>query len=284
YNQNGILSLDTIQSIINLGPEYISMLESVDGKLRLNEEAVGNLINAQRENVAQMLQQSLAADTLELAQQYLNESSNESAEANADAKIDADNLEESLANLAGSYLEASASATTYAYAVTRGLGGDQFGDKIEDFKDDVRDLYNTYQNLYNQIASVGAHKEYWTGVSSGASKAAKSAGSAAKSAEDEVQNLLDKLNNLRRQREEAAVSLTSDKAIEDNQKLLNQIYSLISGLQDGTVSAEEAAAALESFDDVVSQIKIEESTYKKLIDEQETLASDQIEIQDMLLE
>lgn len=284
YNQNGILSLDTIQSIINLGPEYISMLESVDGKLRLNEEAVGNLINAQRENVAQMLQQSLAADTLELAQQYLTESTNESAEANADAKIDVDNLEESLANLAGSYLEASASATTYAYAVTRGLGGDQFGDKIEDFKDDVRDLYSTYQNLYNQIASVGAHKEYWTGVSSGASKAAKSAGSSAKSAADEVQSLIDKLNDLRRQREEAAVSLTSDKAIEDNQKLLNQIYSLISGLQDGTVSAEEAAAALESFDDVVSQIKIEESTYKKLIDEQETLASDQIEIQDMLLE
>lgn len=280
YNQNGILSLDTIQSIINLGPEYISMLESVDGKLRLNEEAVGNLINAQRENVAQMLQQSLAADTLELAQQYLTESTNESAEANADAKIDADNLEESLANLAGSYLEASASATTYAYAVTRGLGGDQFGDKIEDFKSDVRDLYNTYQNLYNQIASVGADRDYWTGVSSGVEKT----GSAAKSAEDKVQSLIDKLNDLRRQREEAAVSLTSDKAIEDNQKLLNQIYSLISGLQDGTVSAEEAAAALESFDDVVSQIKIEESTYKKLIDEQETLASDQIEIQDMLLE
>lgn len=280
YNQNGILSLDTIQSIINLGPEYISMLESVDGKLRLNEEAVGNLINAQRENVAQMLQQSLAADTLELAQQYLTESTNESAEANADAKIDVDNLEESLANLAGSYLEASASATTYAYAVTRGLGGDQFGDKIEDFKSDVRDLYNTYQSFYDQIASVGANKEYWTGVSSGVEKT----GSAAKSAEDEVQSLIDKLNDLRRQREEAAVSLTSDKAIEDNQKLLNQIYSLISGLQDGTVSAEEAAAALESFDDVVSQIKIEESTYKKLVEEQETLASDQIEIQDMLLE
>ena len=280
YNQTGQLSIQTIESIISLGPGYITMLETVDGKLRLNEEAVGNLINAQRENVAQMLQQSLAADTLELAQQYLTESTNESAEANADAKIDVDNLEGSLANLAGSYLEASASATTYAYAVTRGLGGDQFGDKIEDFKSDVRDLYNTYQNLYNQIASVGANKEYWTGVSSSVEKTGK----AAKSAEDEVQSLIDKLNDLRRQREEAAVSLTSDKAIEDNQKLLNQIYSLISGLQGGTVSAEEAAAALESFDDVVSQIKIEESTYKKLIDEQETLASDQIEIQDMLLE
>lgn len=280
YNQNGILSLDTIQSIINLGPEYISMLESVDGKLRLNEEAVGNLINAQRENVAQMLQQSLAADTLELAQQYLTESTNESAEANKEAKIDSENLEQSLANLAGAYLDASASATTYAYAVTRGLGGDQFGDKIEDFKDDVRDLYNTYQSFYDQITSVGADRDYWTGVSSGVEKT----GGAAKSAEDEIQSLIDKLNDLRRQREEAAVSLTSDKAIEDNQKLLNQIYSLISGLQDGTVSAEEAAAALESFDDVVSQIKIEESTYKKLVEEQETLASDQIEIQDMLLE
>lgn len=288
YNQSGQLSLDTIQSIINLGPQYITMLETVDGKIRLNEESVGNLINAQKENVAQMIQQSLASDTLKIANEYLTTATDDTAQAQADAKNDSENLEQSLAGLSGRYLEASASASLFASSVAGALGPENFGENLQNFKNEVQQVYESYQGIYDQIRNIApSDKDYWTG----ATKSAKSAGSAAKStkseaekAAEEVQKLIDKLNDLRRQREEAAVSLTSDKAIEDNQKLLNQIYSLISGLQDGTVSAEEAAAALESFDDVVSQIKIEESTYKKLIDEQETLASDQIEIQDMLLE
>ena len=277
YNQNGVMSLNTIQSIINLGPEYIAMLETVDGKLRLNEEALEVLINAQRENVVQMLQQGLAADTLELANEYLQKATEETAEAQADATEESESLEASLSSLAGAYFEAAAGAVTYGEAAAGILGDDSLG---EDFKKRADELAETYKNIYDQVISVGADREYWTGASSAVEKTT----SAAKSAEDEIDNLIDKLNDLRRQREEAAVSLTSDKAIQDNQTLLNQIYALISGLQDGTVSAEEASAALEGFDDVVSQIKIEESTYKKLVSEQETLAKDQLELQDMVLQ
>lgn len=289
YNQTGQLSLDTIQSIINLGPQYISMLESVDGELRLNEESVGNLINAQKENVAQMLQQSLASDTLKIAQEYLTTATDETTGAQQNAEAESESLEGTLAGLSKTYLDVAASAASFSYAAANALGGnDAFGENLDDFRSQVEDVYSVYQNLYEQIKDIApSNKDYWTGVSSGA----KAAGGTAKGVKDdaekaakEIQNLIDKLNDLRRQREEAAVNLTSKEAIADNQELLNQIYSLISGLQDGTVSAEEATAALESFDDVVSKIKIEESTYKKLVDEQEQLASDQIEIQDMLLD
>lgn len=272
YNTYGQLSVDTIQSLVSLGPDYVSMLETSGGKIRLNEEAVGALINAQKENVVQMLQQALAADTLKLAQEYLEETTNNVATAQSDGKDDASEYAEQLDGVGYAALRAAAGLSTYGTAA-----GYQLGIDSEEFKERANELYDYYQGLISQVQKLGSGYDPWTGFSTGAKKSAKSA-------EDEIDKLLDKLNDLRRQREEAAVSLTSDKAIQDNQTLLNQIYALISGLQDGTISAEDATKALEGFDDVVSQIKIEESTYKKLVDEQETLAKDQLDLQDMVLE
>lgn len=277
YNQTGVLSISTIESIIGLGPEYISMLEVVDGKLRLNEEAVGNLINAQRENVIQMLQQGLAADTLELAQQHLKGTTDDVATAQGDATDDAKTLSEALGNVQYAAMRAASGLASYGEVASVLFDVERFGYNKEEFERQANELFELYSEVERQVLSIGDDRDYWTGASGGAKDAAKSAA-------DEIDNLIDKLNDLRRQREEAAVSLTSDEAIEDNQTLLNQIYALISGLQEGTISAEDAAKALEGFDDVVSQIKIEESTYKKLVDEQETLAKDQLDLQDMVLE
>lgn len=272
YNTYGQLSVDTIQSLVSLGPEYVSMLETSGGKIRLNEEAVGALINAQKENVVQMLQQALAADTLKLAQEYLEETTNDVATAQSDGKDDASEYAQQLDGVGYAALRAAAGLSTYGTAA-----GYQLGIDSEEFKERANELYEYYQGLIDQVQSLGSGYDPWTGFSTGAKKSAKSA-------EDEIDNLIDKLNDLRRQREEAAVSLTSDKAIQDNQMLLNQIYALISGLQDGTITIDEATKAFEGFDDVVSQIKIDESTYKKLVDEQETLAKDQLDLQDMVLE
>lgn len=277
YKQTGVLSISTIESIIGLGPEYISMLEVVDGKLRLNEEAVGNLINAQRENVIQMLQQGLAADTLELAQQHLKGTTDDVATAQGDATSDAKTLSEALGNVQYAAMRAASGLASYGEVASVLFDVERFGYNKEEFERQANELFELYSEVERQVLSIGDDRDYWTGASDGVKKGAKSA-------EDEIDKLLDKLNDLRRQREEAAVSLTSDEAIEDNQKLLDQIYALISGLQEGTISAEDAAKALEGFDDVVSQIKIEESTYKKLVDEQETLAKDQLDLQDMVLE
>lgn len=290
YNQTGQLSIQTIESIISLGPDYITMLESVDGKLRLNEEAVGNLINAQKENVAQMLQQSLASDTLKIAQEYLTTATGDTAQAQKDAKTDSDNLEQSISGLSGRYLEASASASLFANTVAGKLGPENFGENLQNFKNEVQEVYESYQSIYDLIRNIAPDdNDYWTGGSSSGSgssspKPVKDTKTDAEKAAEEVQKLIDKLNDLRRQREEAAVNLTSPDAIKDNDELLTQINNLITGLQNGTISAEEATDALKSFDDIVSQIKIEEDTYKKLVDEQKQLAEDEIQIQDMLLD
>lgn len=280
YNQTGILSISTIESIIGLGPEYISMLEVVDGKLRLNEEAVGNLINAQRENVIQMLQQGLAADTLELAQQHLKGTTDDVATAQGDATDDAKTLSEALGNVQYAAMRAASGLASYGEVASVLFDVERFGYNKEEFERQANELFELYSEVERQVLSIGDDRDYWTGASGGADDVKDDV----EDAQEQIDNLIDKLNDLRRQREEAAVSLTSDKAIQDNQTLLNQIYSLISGLQDGTITIEEATEALEGFDDVVSQIKIEEATYKKLVDEQETLAKDQLELQDMVLE
>ena len=45
YNENGYMSLDTLQSLLALSPEYLSSLEYVNGQLRINAEAEENLKN-----------------------------------------------------------------------------------------------------------------------------------------------------------------------------------------------------------------------------------------------
>lgn len=65
YNKSGEVSLDTLQALLNLSPEYLSMLNEENGKLVLNEEAILNKANAlieeRKQTALQMAYDRLAA-------------------------------------------------------------------------------------------------------------------------------------------------------------------------------------------------------------------------------
>ena len=61
YNSTGYVTMDTLQSLVQLEPKYLSMLESEDGKLKINTETTQALTDANIE----LARASLLADTIE---------------------------------------------------------------------------------------------------------------------------------------------------------------------------------------------------------------------------
>ena len=64
YNTTGMFSVDTVQSLLNLSPEYLSFLDYENGKVKLNEQAIQkkaqSLINEAKAQVYKTAEQKLA--------------------------------------------------------------------------------------------------------------------------------------------------------------------------------------------------------------------------------
>ncbi len=78
YNKNGYVSVDTLQSLIALDPQYMSMLEMENGQLKINGETAQTLTNtyielAKAELLANTLSQIAETNSLSKAQQVLGE-------------------------------------------------------------------------------------------------------------------------------------------------------------------------------------------------------------------
>lgn len=52
YNENGVISMDTFQSIIENGVQYLAYLRNEDGQLEINTESIRNLIQARKDQLA----------------------------------------------------------------------------------------------------------------------------------------------------------------------------------------------------------------------------------------
>lgn len=63
YNTNGAVSLDTLQNLINLNPQYVALLTTENGQLQLNEQAFKDLAIAEIE-AARAKQLNFALETI----------------------------------------------------------------------------------------------------------------------------------------------------------------------------------------------------------------------------
>ena len=58
WNKNGTYSLDTVQALLALEPKYLAMLVNENGQLKLNEQAMYDLVNAQLEEAKSKIYQN----------------------------------------------------------------------------------------------------------------------------------------------------------------------------------------------------------------------------------
>ena len=81
YNESQVFSLDTVQALLNLQPQYLSMLVEENGQLSLNEEAMMNVARALIEERKQLVINTAMERLKELESKNVTDAANTQAEA-----------------------------------------------------------------------------------------------------------------------------------------------------------------------------------------------------------
>jgi TP901 family phage tail tape measure protein len=87
YNETGLMSVDMIQQLLELDPEYVALLDFTANGLQMNEEATRNLIDAKKE----LIDASIALKSAEMADALASEYNAYATDAEYDATQKASN-------------------------------------------------------------------------------------------------------------------------------------------------------------------------------------------------
>lgn len=168
YNESQYLSIDTMQSLLQLQPEYLSMLYEENGQLKLNEDAIVDKCNALIEERKQTALQ-MAYDKLAAIERDENKASAESQSVAIDNNTDSLNTE--TVALSKNTVE------QYANRIARNdkSKGSAASQVIRDLEKELS-ILDKLGNNYNQI-------------SKSAKKAGKAGASGAKQAKDAQKEL-----------------------------------------------------------------------------------------------
>ena len=249
YNESQYLSLDTIQSLLNLQPEYLNMLVEENGQLKLNEDAIVDKCNALIEERKQTALQ-MAYDRLAAIERGENAQAANVQSASIDGNTDSLNTE--TAALSKNTVE------QYANRIARNdkAKGTAASQVIRDLEKELS-ILEKVGNSYTKIS--GSAKKAGKAGSSGA----KSATNAQKDLNKELQETLNKYK----------------KVISWIGKQYDKEIDKIKEAKDAAVDAEEEKIkALEKEKDyatgaIEKRIKALEKE-KKLLEEQKDLLNE----------
>lgn len=123
YNDNGYISFDNYQKILELGDGYLALLMDENGQLNLNEEAYKRVMQAKLQeltlNRVSTLLENILAMSKEEAQAYANAEANY---AEADSLTELVQAKYRLALAEAKTIDAKSGDTTYQDAINRSIG------------------------------------------------------------------------------------------------------------------------------------------------------------------
>lgn len=218
YDETGSLSIDTLQKLLGLGSEYLALIINEEGQVRLNEDAVNDLVAAKKE----LLDQLIAQQVEEYAVNKLHEYMSKSTEAMGDeAALAAGKIELAalaLAHFEGNEEGAKRAAEDFEEALHRlALSeGAYFEDWEEDWVSDVKNFRSGLTSLYS---STNTSSSGWRSTSS------KSSSSSSKSTKDEYLETLKSAVSLR----ESELTLMEHQGASQDEQIakMRQIQSAI---------------------------------------------------------
>lgn len=215
YNENGYLTVDTIQSLIEAGGDYISMLDITADGIYLNEEATNRLMQSQKENIDAMLQQAMTADVLETVQRYLAETTEDVEASTTDAGNAAETAAGQVADLATQAMNGAISMSEFNKQLKSVMGETAKNIDYSGLQSDLNGIINRYKNLSNVIGDLSVNQSAWS------NKAATSASNAAKSQTDAVKKELEAQKEAVKERYDAEIQALKDVQ-EENDRLQKQ--------------------------------------------------------------
>lgn len=164
YDEQGYLSIDTLNKIISLGDEYLQYLFDEEGNVRLDAEAFQELAQARINDIEAQALSNLAKNIQQItdeatATEYLAQKQND---------------------LANSYVDVAASAL-YAMSQISGFSNSEA----------LRGAYNSFKTQYEQIKGLFAKTRQGISVDFNGKSSSSSISSAVKDAEKAIKDYID---------------------------------------------------------------------------------------------
>lgn len=184
YNQTGLLTADMLQSLLELEPQYLELLEVKNGVMGINNDSLGDMINSNDVYMNQLMALKIAEETNALAIQIRNVATQDMTETEIEAALASITLADDVARVAFECLNGAGDADTFRNSIKNlgeqaGLSGsalDVFGNKVFGIFNTMQNLSTMFKNAQNAQNAGSRINRYYTprSSSSGSSGSGKS--------------------------------------------------------------------------------------------------------------
>lgn len=215
YNENGYLTVDTIQALISAGGDYISMLDFTANGIVLNEEATKRLLGEQQKNIDAMLQQAMTADVLETVQRYLAGTTEDVESSTVNAGNAAETAAGQVSELAVQAMNGAISMAEFNKQLKEVMGETASDIDYSGLQSELNDIINRYQDLSGVIGDLSVNQNAWS------NQAATAASNAAKEQTDAIKKELEAQKEAIKDRYDAEIQALKDVQ-EENDRLQKQ--------------------------------------------------------------
>lgn len=215
FNTNGYLSIDTIQALISAGGEYLSMLEFTSDGIRLNEDAVRRLIDAQTANIDALLSSAYASDVLRISEKYLGDAFSVAGDEASKATSQISGLNPQISQLIQNAWEGGDAAIHLAEGLAAISGSSIEGVDMKAYQEELDAARNNWINLGNEIRNSFNNQSAWS------NKVSSSAQNAAREQTNAIRKQLEAQKEAVRDRYDAEINALKDVQ-EENDRLARQ--------------------------------------------------------------
>lgn len=265
YNNNGYLSIDTLQSLLKLDDEYLSMLSLQNGQLVLNTTALDQKTDALIATKVQELEAAAATDLYNLAQGNADKMSSLAKAAIANAG--------SSAEITGSQFQSAVPGiVSFTDAMLKAKAAAGEASNPTQFETDANKIIDAYKNAYKSITALGAtttraggtsgtrHTYAGTSKKSGSSSKGKASKKDSKKTQEEYKATIDTLyqyenalDNAKDEVDRLKDTLSDTDSYNEQEKYINQ---LIAALNNQIAKTQELKNAQSSqIQDYINQLR-----------------------------
>ena len=265
YNSNGYLSIDTLQSLLNLDNEYLSMLSLQNGQLVLNTTALDQKTDALIAAKVQELEAAAATDLYNLAQGNAEKMSSLAKSAIANAG--------SSAEITGNQFQSAVPGiVSFTDAMLKAKAAAGEASDPTQFETDANKIIDAYKNAYKSITALGATttraggasgtKHTYTGKSkkSGSSSKGKTSKKDSKKTQEEYKAEIDTLyqyenalDNAKDEVDRLKDALSDTDSYDEQERYINQLIAALNNQIAKTQELKNAQSG--QIQDYINQLR-----------------------------
>ena len=256
YNNNGYLTVDTLQSLLSLSDEYLSMLSFENGQLVLNTTELDNYTNTL---VAQRIETAKNA----AVQDIWNLAAGNTASMSGTAKAAIANLENGVSTTGTTFSNQVKGINEYTQALLGAKAAAGANTDTSNFEEKANAIINSYQTVFSNISKIGSGTYGGGGYSrtrnhrySGSSKgnsAAKSAQSEYKATIDTLYRYNNALDIAKDKVDQLSDALKNTDNLKEQEKITRQLIDALNNQIQKTKELKDAQTS--QINDYINQLR-----------------------------